>query len=54
MHSTPSKEVKMLALEYYNKNPELFKQNEVKGEELLKAMMERVYMPDKPIKTEKK
>jgi hypothetical protein len=39
--TTPFREVKMLALEFYGKNPELFKQDEVECEKVLKVMMER-------------
>jgi hypothetical protein len=34
--TTPFREVKMLALEFYGKNPELFKQDEVEGEKMLR------------------
>jgi hypothetical protein len=47
---TPFREVKMLALQFFTKNPELFKQDEVEGEKVLKVMLERAYMPDKPSK----
>jgi hypothetical protein len=41
MHAIPFREVKMLALEFYGKNPELFKQDEVECEKVLKVMMKR-------------
>jgi hypothetical protein len=36
------RDLKMLALEFYNNNPELFKQG-VEGEEVLKTMIEKGY-----------
>jgi hypothetical protein len=42
----------LLGLEFYSKNAELFG-DEVEGEEVLKVMIEKGYMPDKPIKTKK-
>jgi hypothetical protein len=53
IRATPFREVKMLALQFFTKNPELFKQDEIKGEKVLKVMMESGYMPDKPIKMKK-
>jgi hypothetical protein len=50
IRAIPLGEVKMLALQFYANNAQPFK-SEVKGEEILKTMMERAYMPDKPIKT---
>ena len=47
MRTTPLKEVKMLALEYYSKNHELFKQEE-KGEQILKTMIEKGYTCGQP------
>jgi hypothetical protein len=52
LRATPFKEVKLLALEFYRKNVELLG-DEIRGEKVLKVMMERDYMPDKPIKTKK-
>jgi hypothetical protein len=53
MRAIPLREARMLALEYYSKNPELFKQDGVEGDKVLKVMMERGYMHDKPIRTKK-
>ena len=49
----PLRELKMLALEFYRKNRELFNNEVIEGEKVLKVMMERGYMPDRPIKTKK-
>jgi hypothetical protein len=49
MRAIPLRELKMLALDFYSKNVELFG-DEIRGEKVLKVMMERVYMPDKPVK----
>ena len=51
--ATSFKELKMLALEFYRKNRELFNNEVIEGEKVLKVMMERSYMPDRPIKTKK-
>jgi hypothetical protein len=48
----PWGELAALALDFFGKNPKLFK-NEVRGEEVLNVMIEKGYMPDKPIKTKK-
>jgi hypothetical protein len=52
IRATPLREMMLLGLEFYSKNAELFG-DEVEGEEVLKAMIEKGYMPDKPIKTKK-
>ena len=51
--ATPFKELKMLALEFYRKNRELFNNEVIEGEKVLKVMLETGYMPDKPIRTKK-
>jgi len=38
--ATPFKELKMLALEFYRKNRELFNNEVIEGEKVLKVMME--------------
>jgi hypothetical protein len=45
----PFREVNLLSLDFYVNNPELFKQQELEGEKVLKVMMERGYTVDKSI-----
>jgi hypothetical protein len=46
MHTTPFREVKMLALKYYRNNPEI--KETLEGGKILKIMIERGYEVGKP------